>query len=63
MAFESEAALIYSSRLPISKFVDRNKFGIYEIGQKFLILDAGSDFKIVNPINILFFRSTSCFLC
>ena len=61
MAFESKAALIYSSRLPISKFVDRNKFGIYEKGHKFLVMDACSDFKIVNPINILFFRS--CSLC
>ncbi|XP_022321479.2 heat shock 70 kDa protein 12A-like [Crassostrea virginica] len=40
MAFESEVASIYCSRLPISGFVDRDNFGIHQIGQKFLVLDA-----------------------
>ena len=62
MAFESEVASIYCSRLPISGFVDRDNFGIHQIGQKFLVLDAGSNFKNVNSIKIAFLRSTTCIL-
>ena len=60
MAFESEVASIYCSRLPISGFVDRDNFGIHQIGQKFLVLDAGSNLKNVHRINSAFLRSTTC---
>nr|XP_022321189.1 heat shock 70 kDa protein 12A-like isoform X3 [Crassostrea virginica] len=40
MMFKSEGASLYCSRLPLPKFVDGNDFGFYQIGQKFMVLDA-----------------------
>nr|XP_022291963.1 heat shock 70 kDa protein 12A-like [Crassostrea virginica] len=41
IALEPEAASIYCNSLPLSKFEDGSGLGGFEVGQKYLVLDAG----------------------
>ncbi|XP_078325292.1 heat shock 70 kDa protein 12A-like [Crassostrea virginica] len=41
VALEPESASIYCNRIPLSKFEDGNGLGDFEVGKKYLVLDAG----------------------
>ena len=58
LALEPEAASIYCNSLPLSKFVEGNGLEGFEVGHKYLVLDAGGKFHYhFNPAGIRVVKS------
>lgn len=58
LALEPEAASIYCNSLPLSKFVKGSGLEGFEVGHKYLVLDAGGKFHYhFNPTGIQVVKS------